>query len=951
MVCQPLHRSHGTAPALGFRVATSFLHCSLVFLQTTRTSLSLVQILGLMRLLHTASDGRFEWSKNYISNVEIPNYAILSHTWTDEEVTFDDLNNINNGKGLDSQNSEGYRKLRFCAEQAKRDGLVYFWVDTCCINKSDSSELQEAINSMFRWYQRAARCYVYLSDVEHDTLDEEGELAFKQSRWHTRGWTLQELLAPKSVEFFSKTGRRLGDKESLRHIIHGITGIPVDALHGGQISEFTVSERFSWTENRQTTREEDAAYCLLGIFGIYMPLIYGEGKDNATRRLKKVVHEASQDVTGDFVDSTQSGRQSQKERLRKICNWLSAPDPSANYHKAHKQRQAGTGIWLVEGEQFTRWKASAASRLWLHGIPGCGKTILSSTIIENMLHHCGDDPSMVTAYFYFDFKDTQKQGPELAIRSLLSQLLQRAVITPKSIDALFASCENTGRLPPLHEFLEAVRSTLQEFGQVYIIIDALDECKQRSELMDMLETVAGWQPNNLHLLLTSRKERDIESSLEKIVTEEDTICLQRDEVDKDIQRYIQQRLSDDKGLAKWNKDAAVRQEIEAAMMSGARGMFRWAVCQLDRLGKCRNRMMLRKSLATLPQTLDQTYEYILSDISEEDSDYAMRILQWLTFSERPLSIEEIAEVVALDAARDPAFDRDEVLEDPLEVLNICSSLVTVTVVEETSPGRSARVMRKRIAALAHYSVQEYLVSDRIKQGPAKRYGMEKVECQTSITKGCLKYLAQLQQPLSWETLPASALAIYVARFWGHHLRKTEEEMKEVSRLAMELLSMERPAYLTWIQLSDPDWPGLSTITKTLLDQGVDINAQGGAFGNALQAASLEGHEDVVRILLDDKTTDVNTQGGYYGNALQAASLEGHEKVVQMLLTSADVNAQGGDFGNALQAASLRGHERIVKLLLDKNANINAQGGYYGNALQAAASSGHAQVVKMMLNDA
>ncbi|CAN9184765.1 unnamed protein product [Alternaria alternata] len=165
----------------------------------------------------------------------------------------------------------------------------------------------------------------------------------------------------------------------------------------------------------------------------------------------------------------------------------------------------------------------------------------------------------------------------------------------------------------------------------------------------MLEAVAEWQLDNLHLLMTSRKERDIESSLKEYTRDEDAVCLQRDVVDQDIQRYVQQRLRVDKGLAKWNKDAVIRQEIEAALMGGARGMFWWA-----------------------------TYDRILTAISEEHSKYAMRILQWLTFSARPLSVEEVAEVVAIDVARDPAFDCDEVLEDPLEVLDICSSLVTIT---------------------------------------------------------------------------------------------------------------------------------------------------------------------------------------------------------------------------------------------------------------------------------
>ncbi|OSS53663.1 hypothetical protein B5807_01251 [Epicoccum nigrum] len=159
------------------------------------------------------------------------------------------------------------------------------------------------------------------------------------------------------------------------------------------------------------------------------------------------------------------------------------------------------------------------------------------------------------------------------LRLLLSQLLQRSFMIPKGVDALFSSSDNGQRQPPLHALLEVTPQVMQQFTHAYIVLDALDECTQRQELMDMLETVAGWQLDNMHLLMTSRKERDLESSLESYVEEGDTVCLQRDVVDRDIQRYVQQRLSDDKKLAKWNKDAAVRQEIEDALMQGARGMF------------------------------------------------------------------------------------------------------------------------------------------------------------------------------------------------------------------------------------------------------------------------------------------------------------------------------------------------------------------------------------------
>jgi hypothetical protein len=494
-------------------------------------------------------------------------------------VAYKDLQNYNNIQEVDAKLKGGYQKIFFCAEQAKRDGLKYFWVDTCCIDKSNSQELQEAINSMFRWYQNAKKCYVYLSDVKYNTSISDSKSsrrwkpAFRKSRWFTRGWTLQELLAPASVAFYSKEGELLGDKKSLKDTIHEITRIPSDALLGKQVSEFSVAERFSWAEARQTTRKEDGVYCLFGMFGCHLPLIYGEGKEKALKRLKKEIEEVFEDDAGAFTNSNKSRSRGQEERLSKICSWLSAPDPSTNYHKAHEQRQAETGLWLLQNARFTGWKTSAASRLWLYGIPGCGKTILSSTIIEHLLQHCHDDASMVTAYFYFDFNDTQKQDPKPMLRSLLCQLLQRSFTIPNSVDALFSACDNGQRQPSLHALLEVIPQVMQQFTHAYIILDALDECTQRQELMDMLETVARWQLDNVHLLITSRKERDIESSLESYVTEEDTICLQRDVVDKDIQQYVQQQLSDNKKLVKWNKDAAIRQEIEAALMRGARGMY------------------------------------------------------------------------------------------------------------------------------------------------------------------------------------------------------------------------------------------------------------------------------------------------------------------------------------------------------------------------------------------
>jgi len=258
-----------------------------------------------MRLLRCDAAGRFSLTKDLVSDDTIPPYAILSHTWIEgEEVTYQDLVD---GTG---EGKSGCDKLRFCAERAVEDGLEHFWVDTCCIDKSSPSEVSRNINAMFHYYQKAVRCYVYLVDVS--VAKREGandrssdclwEQAFRASRWFTRGWTLQELLAPSVVEFFSKERRRLGDKNSLKRWIHEITGIPQSALEGTRLSRFTVDERFLWAEPRKTTVQEDKVYSLLGIFDVQIPLYYGkESAEGAHRRLQEVLdkrEKCMQDLCG-----------------------------------------------------------------------------------------------------------------------------------------------------------------------------------------------------------------------------------------------------------------------------------------------------------------------------------------------------------------------------------------------------------------------------------------------------------------------------------------------------------------------------------------------------------------------------------------------------------------------------------------------------------------------------
>ena len=241
-----------------------------------------------MLLIHSTRLGLTEFSDS-----TPPGYAILSHCWDDQEVLYQEFVDSSSAvldSPCDMLAHKGWRKIMNCCSLAREAGIEWVWIDTCCIDKKSSSELSEAINCMFRYYEGSIRCFVILPDlVISGMTSTEMDHKISTSRWFKRGWTLQELIAPKEVDFYDANASYIGTRDSLTDLIVETTKIPVEYLNGtSQYRDASVAQRMSWASGRSTKREEDTAYCLLGLFDVNIPLLYGEGK-KAFHRLQHAI--------------------------------------------------------------------------------------------------------------------------------------------------------------------------------------------------------------------------------------------------------------------------------------------------------------------------------------------------------------------------------------------------------------------------------------------------------------------------------------------------------------------------------------------------------------------------------------------------------------------------------------------------------------------------------------
>ncbi|EEA19856.1 hypothetical protein TMatcc_009997 [Talaromyces marneffei ATCC 18224] len=692
------------------------------------------------------------------------------------------------------------------------------------------------------------------------------------------------------------------------------------------------------------------------------------------------------------VKNIQSVQESEtkKHLAENIVRWLAAPDSSTDYAHALQQRTKNTGSWLLQREQYTDWKSSPGSLLWLYGTVGCGKTILSSNVAEDLSTHSASEPNKALVYFYFKMDDTTKRSLENMLRAIIRQLFENSNCQSGALELLYEqqnsqnSITETQLLPVFRE----MASTLDNF---YVVLDALDECQNRNDLFNFLEEIGTWQDVNIHLLLTSRDERDITETIEAVQLEQSWIKLTAAVLKEDIRIYISTRLKTDRAFRRWAKNPDVQRDIEDSLTTKSDGMFQWVVCQLEALVKCIRPPQLRKALNSLPETLYDTYAEMLDKIHEENYEVALRMFHWLLFSNKPLSIEELAELAVMDFGDEcPTIQR---FWDPSEILDICPGFLTT--IEEFS-GDKKNGQTKTLIRIAHISIREYLMSSEIGKSRVSKYQVTKGRAHADITESCLRYMQLIDQPLATVSHEDFPLSSYTMGQWLLHYGNVPESDEQLHELVYDFFVNRKDIYMKWADYCFPDTVnghkdelrayvlksplntaaayGFIPLLKRIFESGeIDITSNA-VLNDALRASYLgvtfprppRPNLDVTKLLIEHGADFASDSR--YANTLHGASYYGiYDLMKAELEAGVDVNSQGGKYASALDAAIagrhslnfLQGGTRLgqyletiepscIKTLLEHDANPNVCRGSSGTPLMLSSSIGDIVVVKILL---
>ncbi|KAJ7239382.1 hypothetical protein B0H12DRAFT_1136112, partial [Mycena haematopus] len=692
-----------------------------------------------------------------------------------------------------------------------------------------------------------------------------------------------------------------------------------------------------------------------------------------------------------------------------ISEWLTSLNFFQRQSDIFSVRQSGTGEWLLSDPQFKDWESNSGKSLWCRGMPGGGKTVLSSVVVNHLEAHLRTDLIGV-ACIYLNHKETGAHTVANLIASLCKQLLVDKPI-PSTVSDMYLRHFSRGTRPSLDEILEALRSIMAKYDKIYFVVDALDEYPEdeRNVLLEYLSTITLGPPI-INLLMTSRPNITLTPFFS------DVILLEIRAVDDDIRQYVETHIKKSSRLSRHVQSRPeLRDEISSKIIKNVQGMFMLAKLHMNSLATKNTVSAVRETLEQLPKDLNHAFDSTIERISQQNTDdkeVARLALIWVAYSKRPLTVPELLEALAIEPGA-TTLDVDNLLDIDI-VLSVCGGLV---IVNDTSSA----------VRLVHYTAQHYLDSIRTVHFP---------DADTIIASRCFTYLSfkelpTIKHPIRVGSTPltipehpflrysqycfqhaANASGLYLLdqiqnsvwdsfkvspwtyRQWSSSLLWISAASNLVA-IAEHLLAKETFAknalnsplraalhfgHAEMVELLCKFGPDLDCVNpgekygtllqvaalednepkaRLLVEMGAGVDALGGYFGTALQASADRGGTSMVQLLIE-LGADVNVQSGHYGTALQAAVFSAHTPAVQILLEKgADPNTQAGaaqkaasgieGLGSALQTASFKGHEPLVKLLIDNGADVNSQGGHYGTALQAASAMGYESIVQVLLD--
>jgi hypothetical protein len=594
-----------------------------------------------------------------------PPYAILSHTWSEkneEEVTYQDLKD---------GTMKSLLKLELCRQWTEAANLEYFWIDTCCIDKRNDAEINYAIRSMWRWYFEADVCFVYLPDLskKRKVDDADWRDTLKDCRWFTRGWTLQELVASKRVEFYARDGH-LGNREDLLPALKNITGINLGDPLPDQAT------RLGWVAKRTTKRPEDKAYCMLGICDVSLDPRYGEGGESAWRRLQAAIIQQhgtiALQVRGAAPDAA-----TDKDHRAAVLETLRF-DALETRRKTVEVALAKTCKWILNHPACAKWIKLEHKLFWIKGKPGAGKSVLIKYLDLHITRKMKKSRA-IGLYFYFNARGTQLEKSFLGLyRSLLVQLVDLVPELAHELDTLSTNFD-------LLQLQSVFASAIRNLGtQVWLFIDALDECRE-GDVQELINFLQELHEAELYVCFASRHYPIV-----KVPTKLQLVLEEVDAHKQDLSTYVEKLDLEGKELAQMQQDIVAK----------ANGIFLWVVLVVgilkEDLRDARFHAM-KSRLDEIPEGLPALFKTIILRDGRHRDEFLL-CLRWILYARRSLTLKEWY-FAMMSGVNGPLEWTEEITDHRMETFLLSSS-----------KGLAELTKGKTITAqFIHKSVRDFLV--------------------------------------------------------------------------------------------------------------------------------------------------------------------------------------------------------------------------------------------------